>query len=77
MMTRRKSTAFLAKVTRLSPPPFLRREPGNEATSAYMYVRLQNLASNVIPLALKNVGTCDLSFTLQQITGTAMYVHFF
>ena len=26
-----KTTAFLTNVTRLSPPPFLRREPGDEA----------------------------------------------
>ena len=38
-----KSTAFLANVTRLSPPPVLRREPGTKATCvcgvfAYRYV---------------------------------------
>ena len=30
---RQKSTTFPADVTRLSPPPVLRREPGDEATS--------------------------------------------
>ena len=31
-MTRRKSTTFTADATRLSPPLFLRREPGDEAS---------------------------------------------
>ena len=30
-MTCQKSTAFPTDVTRLSPPPFLRREPGDKA----------------------------------------------